>query len=47
MFDIQFVLMAGATLIGFVNALPPRLMIAHLKSARAKAARGTAHGSRP
>lgn len=39
MFDIQFMLTAGATMIGFVNAMPPRDILRHLKDLCSKVGR--------
>ncbi|SMH37198.1 hypothetical protein [Mesorhizobium australicum] len=39
MFDIQFLLTAGATVIGLVNAMPPRDILRHLKDLCSKVGR--------
>lgn len=34
MFEFQYFLTAGLTMIGFVSAVPPRLLLSHLKNRR-------------
>lgn len=34
MFEFQYFLTAGLTMIGFVSALPPRVLISYLKNRR-------------
>lgn len=36
MFEFQHLLTAGLTMIGFVNAMPPRLLLGRLKAARSR-----------
>lgn len=38
MFEFQYFLSAGLTMIGFVNAMPPRVFISHLKNRRSRRA---------
>jgi hypothetical protein len=41
MFEMQYLLTAAATMIGFVNALPPRQILNRLRSVRPKASRSS------
>lgn len=39
MFEFHFFLTAGLTMIGFVSAMPPRLLLIHLKNLRSRVRR--------
>ena len=47
MFEFQYILTAGLTMIGFVSAMPPRLLRNHLKNRRSREDRRSSEGRRP
>lgn len=47
MIDAHYLLMAGITAIGFIGAIPPRLLVSHLKSLRSGTTAGDTLAGHP